>query len=115
MVRGFVSSGGSLVSDMTYTVSDTTQFNKIAFSYKQDDFKLWIDGVQRATDDSGATPTGLNTLRFQDGNGSFDFYGKTKAVAVFKEALSNDELELLTGEGYNSFAALAAAYNYNVI
>ncbi len=115
VVRSFVSSSGILVSDMTYTVSDTTQVSKIAFSYKQNDFKLWIDGVQRTTDDSGATPTGLKELAFDGGSGSNNFYGDVKCVAVFKEALSNDELELLTGEGYNSFATLAAAYNYNVI
>ena len=46
---------------------------------------------------------------------SNDFYGKTKCVAVFKEALSNDELECLTGEGYESFSALAQAFNYTII
>jgi len=115
VVRGFVSSGGSLVSDMTYTVSDTTQVSKIAFSYKQDDFKIFIDGVQRTTDDSGNTPTGLKELAFDGGSGSNDFYGDVKSVAVFKEALSNDLLERLTGEGYESFRLLAEANNYTII
>ena len=115
VVRGFVSSGGSLVSDMTYTVSDTTQVSKIAFSYKQDDFKIFIDGVQRTTDDSGNTPTGLKELAFDGGSGSNDFYGDVKCVAVFKEALSNDLLERLTGEGYESFRLLAEANNYTII
>ena len=43
------------------------------------------------------------------------FFGKTKCVAVFKEALNNDELECLTGEGYDSFNALALANNYTII
>ncbi len=115
VVRGFVASSGSLVSDMTFTVSDTTQVSKIAFSYKQNDFKLWIDGVQRTTDDSGATPTGLKELAFDGGSGSNDFYGDVKCVAVFKEALSNDLLERLTGEGYESFRLLAEANNYTII
>lgn len=96
VVRVFVVSNWSLVSDMTYTVSDTTQFSKIAFSYKQNDFKLWIDGVQRTTDDSGATPTGLKELAFDDGSGSANFYGNVKCVAVFKEALSDEELAKIT-------------------
>jgi hypothetical protein len=102
VVRVFVVSNWSSVSDMTYMVSDTTQFSKIAFSYKQNDFKLWIDGVQRTTDDSGATPTGLKELAFDDGNGSANFYGNVKSVAVFKEALSDEELQKLTSP-YESF------------
>ena len=43
------------------------------------------------------------------------FNGNVKSVAVFKEALTDDELQQLTGPEYNSFAALAAAYNYTVI
>jgi hypothetical protein len=96
VVRGFVSSGGSLVSDMTYTVSDTTQVSKIAFSYKQDDFKIFIDGVQRTTDDSGNAPTGLKELAFDDGNGANDFYGKIKDLRVYDTALSDSELQALT-------------------
>lgn len=96
VVRGFVSSGGSLVSDMTYTVSDTTQVSKIAFSYKQDDFKIFIDGVQRITDDSGNTPTGLKELAFDGGSGSNDFYGKVINLQVFTEALTDSELQELT-------------------
>jgi hypothetical protein len=36
-------------------------------------------------------------------------------VVVFKEALTNDELEGLTGEGYDTFNALALANNYTII
>ena len=42
-------------------------------------------------------------------------HGKVKGVYVFNEALTDDELQQLTGPEYNSFAALAAAYNYTVI
>ena len=99
-----------------HTLSDETEFNKIAFKYKQDDFSLFVNGIKVGTDTSGAvfTPNTLNNLSFYQGN-SNNLYGKVKCVAVFKEALNNDELECLTGEGYESFNALALANNYTII
>lgn len=116
-IRVIVMVGGSTQFDTSYSVTSVKDNHKVALKYKANDFALWIDGIERATDTSGTIypQNTLNKLAFNVGSGIFPFYGKTKALAVFKEALSNDELELLTGEGYNSFAALAAAYNYNVI
>ena len=79
-----------------HTVTDVTDFNKVAVKYKQDDFALWINGVEVSTDNSGSTPTGLNTLRFEDGGGGNDFYGKCKQLIYFNEALSDSELQTLT-------------------
>jgi hypothetical protein len=81
-----------------HTLSDETEFNKIAFKYKQDDFSLFVNGIKVGTDTSGAvfTPNTLNDLSFYQGS-SNNFYGKVKAVAVFNEALSDDELNNLTG------------------
>ena len=71
-------------------------FKKCAIKYKQNDFELWIDGVEVATDTSGNTPIGLSELNFTRGNDAQNFFGKTKAVAVWKEALSDQELTELT-------------------
>jgi len=114
-IVGNVKSSGSSACIFNNGLTDATNFIKVALSYKANDFKMYIDGVQVHTDTSGAAPTGLVKLAFDNGAGADDFLGKTKALAVFKEALSNNDLELLTGEGYNSFATLAAAFNYNVI
>ena len=73
-----------------------TTFNKAAVKYKDNDFAFWINGFEVLTDNSGSTPTGLITLRFEQGDGGNDFYGKTKEVIVFNEALSDTELEALT-------------------
>jgi hypothetical protein len=105
----------------TFTTStssyDITQFNKIAIKYKVNDFNLFINGVKLSSDTSGSIPTGLDTLNFDSGNGGFNFYGKTKCVAVFKEALTDDELECLTSDetSFSSFNALALANNYTII
>ena len=52
--------------------------------------------MQIATDTSGTVPSGMNSLRFDNGNGGGDYYGKCKALAVFNEALSDTELQNLT-------------------
>ena len=72
------------------------QINKIAFKYKENDFALWVNGVKLGVDTSANTPIGINTLRFEDWNGTNTFYGKNKAIAVFKTALTDEQLTLLT-------------------
>ena len=114
-IRGQVRISGATPFQFDFNSGDITQFHKVAIKYKQNDFAMWVDGVEVATDTSGNTPVGLDILNFNQAYTGSDFYGKTKCVAVFKEALSNDELECLTGEGYESFSALAQAFNYTII
>jgi hypothetical protein len=85
-------------SFMSFDVSDITEFNKVAFKYKENDFALWINGVERATDASGTVPNigTFNTLNFNRGDVNNVFFGKTKCVAVYKEALTDAELTCLT-------------------
>ena len=75
-----------------------TDFNKIALKYSNSQIALWMNGSQIGTINS---PTlfpinTLNDLSFNDGTLGFPFRGKTKAVAVWKEALSDQELAELT-------------------
>ena len=111
--RCFVIAAGVQSFDIKVSVTSILDFHKIAIRFKENDFSLWIDGEQLATGTSGSEPTGLNDLSF-DALGAFNFYGKTKMVAVFPY-LSDDELECLTGEGYGSFEAMALANNYTII
>ena len=71
-------------------------FKKCAIKYKQNDFALWIDGVEAATDTNGNTPIGLNNLKFTRGDAAQNFFGKVKALAVYKEELTDAELTALT-------------------
>jgi len=82
----------------TKTLADTTTFHKCALSYKSNEFKVYIDGVQENVQLSGSVypANTLDTLDFNLGNGAFPFYGKTKCIAVLKEALSDEELTCLT-------------------
>ena len=96
-----------------HTLSDETEFNKIAFKYKQDDFSLFVNGIKVGTDTSGAvfTPNTLNNLSFYQGNAN-NLFGKLKELAVFGEALSDDELEKLTS--WSSFNAMATDLGYTI-
>ena len=93
----FRANNNNVVNEI-HTLSNNLDFNKIAFSYKLNEFKLFINGLQiGSTITSGAVfGTTINSLDFDEFNGTNKFFGKTKAVAVWKEALSDEELTELT-------------------
>ena len=70
--------------------------NKVALKYKLNDFSLWVNGVEVATDILGNAPIALNVLNFDNGVGGADFYGNTKDVRVYNTALTDQELINLT-------------------
>jgi len=114
-IRGFLQVGGSTKADLSYISSDITKNTKIAFKYKENDFALWVDGFEQDTDDNGITFSSgtLNSFDFNDnGAGGSPFYGKTKELAVFKEALTDAELESLTSR--ISFTEMATDLEYTV-
>ncbi len=89
-------SSGSVQASISNSDYNILLSNKIAVKYKANDFALWINGVKVGTDTSGNAPSGLSELAFDDGNGTSDFYGKVKSVAVYKEALTDAQLTALT-------------------
>lgn len=94
-IRTEIKSGAVTQANLLTTSYPITNFNKIAVKYKGNDFALWVNGVEVATDTSGSTPIGLNDLSFNRAN-ILDFYGKTKNVKAFKRALTDEELAALT-------------------
>ena len=123
MVFLFFVSGVAQAS-YTHLFDDITEFHKVAFKYKANDFSVFVDGSKVHTDTSGSVFSAdtLNSLQFDSGAGSEDFYGNCKMVAVFKEALTDLELEKLTGYNnhelymnyYNRLSYLGLAEEYNV-
>jgi hypothetical protein len=89
-------SGGSIT--INHNLSEVTDFIKVALKYKAQDFSFYVNGVEIDTNTSNITFSGLNDLSFNNpfGGGTSHFYGNVKCVAVFKEALSDTELEKLT-------------------
>ena len=94
-IRTEIKSGAVTQSNLLTTSYPITNYNKIAISYAENNFALWVNGVEVATDTSGSTPIGLNDLSFDRAN-ILTFIGKAKCVAVFKEALTDAELTCLT-------------------
>ena len=114
VIKILIKSGGAIQANSTSTVVITaTDFNKIAAKYKDNDFALWVDGTKVFTDSSGSVPIGLNELSFNF-NGGENFYGKTKDLKVFKRAMSDSELYLLTVPQYQSYQEMATALNYTL-
>lgn len=87
--------GGSPIATILASGLNIENNNKLALKYKQNDFALWVNGIQVGTDTSGSTPSGLNTLGL-DLAGGQDFYGNCKDLRVYNEALTDAELQALT-------------------
>ena len=88
---------------------------KIAAKYDSNGVQLWVDGYKIVETSTQTTMSGVNQLMVgKSPYGNIVGY-KNKCVALFKEALSNDQLERLTGEGYETFNLLAQANNYTII
>jgi len=98
---------------LQYTSSDITINSKISLKYKANDFSLWVNGFEVATDTSGVTFSAntLNTFQFDRGNGAEDFYGKTKELGYYDTALTDEELEYMTS--YRSLNELVTVLNLN--
>ena len=95
-IRALLSAGGVLKADISYDVTDRTNFSKMAVKYKENDVALWVDGVERGTDTTATMPSGLDELDCNSGAGSSPFLGKIKQIKVYNTALTDAELATLT-------------------
>ena len=107
--------GGSTQFGFGYSVNDIKLYHKILFKYEQSDFSLFVDGFKVATSSSGNIfPNGtLNSLSFDRGDALSDFYGKTKEIAYYDTALTDEELEYLTS--YRSLNEMVTELNLNAL
>ena len=70
--------------------------DKFALKWKENDFAIWLNGVEIGTDTLGSSPIGLNTLKFSSPSGSNNFFGKVKQLQVYDTALTDVQLAALT-------------------
>ncbi len=85
-------------SSITHTISNFKQYNKIALSYNSSYLKLFVNGQEVGTSVASPNlPVGLNVLNLSNLLTDKNVKGKLKSLAVFNEALSDDELNNLTG------------------
>ena len=89
---------GSSKAVMSFALSDVTIMQKIAYKWESGNFVLFVNGVNRGTSTNTVMmPVNtMNQLAFNVGGGSSPFYGKTKAIAVYKTALTDEQLTALT-------------------
>jgi hypothetical protein len=89
--------------------------NKISIKYKQNNSSLWVNGFKLLSYNSldVCSNNVLNEISFSRGGSSSPFYGKVKSVAVFKEALTDEELEYITS--YRSLNELVTALKLNTL
>ena len=97
-ILGRYRNAGTFVAAIQFDVADRTQFSKIAFRYKQDDFALFVNGVKVGTDTSGNvlsadTFTSLNFSTDLSGN---IFEGKVREVRTYRTTLTDSEVTALT-------------------
>ena len=89
---------GSFQTQMS-APNDLSDFTKIAFKFKENDFALWINGNEVANDTSGTTFNSgdLVKLNLSGQNGTSSLVtGKVRNLQVFNKALTDRELEILT-------------------
>ena len=100
-----------LSSDYTLSL-----FNKFAISFKDNDFNIYINGIKVHTDLIVDIPTLslFNEFIFKGNpsNSSSIFNGKVKQVQVYKEALTDAQLQELTS--HLSYNSLAVSLNFNI-
>ena len=93
---GFARGGGGSYTSVLKNGINQTDYNKVALVWNATNFKIWINGSEQDTATINNLPIAMNTLNFTSPTGSNPFYGKTKALVVYKEALSDSELQELT-------------------
>jgi hypothetical protein len=99
LIASIVTVGGvEQVNINTPLLTDVTNFIKVALKWKLNDFALWVNGVEVATDLVGSVFLAgvLTEISFDNGAGTNDFYGRCKDLRVYKEALTDLELMQLT-------------------
>jgi len=97
-IIGRTTVGGVLQSFLSTSSYTETNFNKVAFKWKVNDFALWVNGSEVGVDSSGVAwgSSVLTEISFDNGTGAENFYGKVKQLQVYKTALTDAQLTSLT-------------------
>jgi hypothetical protein len=91
------SNGTAFSNSIIYSLTDETQFAKIAIRYRVNDITLWINGAKRGIDiTSQALPLSFNRLGFDNGAGAALYISKVKSTQLYKTYLTDAEMASLT-------------------
>ena len=98
-------------------IGDQTVNNKFALRYNSNGADIFINGLKNncSSLNSSFTNGTITNFSFIGNNGSGNpLYGKTKNLKVFKRAMSDGEMYLLTVPQYQSYQEMATALNYTL-
>ena len=90
--------GGAIQALERVAISNTLDFNKIAYKYKANDFQLYENGSKLRFDTNGSVSAAgtYNTINFDDGGGNADFYGKVRDIRVYNtKEMTDSEVDIL--------------------
>ena len=91
-VRTFSSGGVSEFDNLTFN-----QRNKIAVSFKTNEYKIFINGTKVGTDTSASVPTGMDRLNFSNRTNTASYFeGEIYQTQIYNEVLTEAELTTLT-------------------
>ena len=98
LITSFVVVANTTIITLTYTITDTTQFAKIAVRYSNTlGVSLWVNGVNRASSVLTTLPTSISRLGFDNGGGAaLYFISKVKSAQLYKTYLTDAECISLT-------------------
>ena len=97
--RFSIASGGVTQANISLTtnVTDVTKFNKYAVFYREDDVRVYANGIETGTDKTTVImPSGLNELAFDRGTGSQIAVGRFKDLRYYDtEGMTDTEINNL--------------------
>jgi len=95
-VRTISETSGVGQFDNTQSITFDTR-NKLALTFKNNEFKLYINGILKITQTIGTVSLGLNVLNFAGNNGTFSFFqGEVHDTRVYDRVLTEAEAIKLT-------------------
>ena len=96
-INAEVHSGGNLQTfGFGATGVDQTNNNKFALSWGGGESKFYVNGTLASSYTSVTSPIGMNVLNFSLSSGFEKMFSNTKALVVYKEALTDEQLTCLT-------------------
>lgn len=101
--------GGSFVNTPILSAYNN-QLVKVAFSLNGTTLKIFVNGSLALT----TTASASSIYERLDIKTTLDKDQRYKQIALWKTPLTDDQLEALTGEGFDTYAAMASYYNYTL-
>lgn len=103
---------GVQIAAFSTQILDINSFRNIALRWAENDFALYVDGVEIGSSNSNITFTDnvLTHSKFFDTDGSNIFYGWVDEMDIF----DNNEIDLADLTGYDSYGSMAENFNYNL-